>query len=205
MYYFTTQNIPKANYVERVQKTIKVKLYRMMRQKRSYRYIDDLQNIVDNYNATPHRSLNNIPPKEVNKQSEADVFTYLYLRHPRKIQRKVPFQFKKGDLVRISHLKHPFRRSYQEQYTREVFEINSRQYKDGLPMYSLKDLNDETMSGLFYNSELQKVEKDKDSLWFIDKILKKRKRAGKLEYFVSWDGFPSSFNSWISSDEVKET
>lgn len=161
MYYFTTQNIPKANYVERVQKTITVKLYRMMRQKRSYRYIDDLQNIVDNYNATPHRSLNNIPPKEVNKQNEADVFTYMYRRHPRKIQRKVPFQFKKGDLVRISHFKHPFQRSYQEQYTREVFKINSRQYKDGLPMYSLKDLNDEAISGLFTILNYKKLKKIK--------------------------------------------
>ena len=38
IYYFTAQNSPKANYVERVQKTIKV-MYRMMRQNRSYRYL----------------------------------------------------------------------------------------------------------------------------------------------------------------------
>ena len=56
VYYFTTQNVPKANYVERVQKTFKVMMYRMMRKNRSYRYIDQLQNLVDNYNASPHRS-----------------------------------------------------------------------------------------------------------------------------------------------------
>jgi hypothetical protein len=205
VYYFTTQNTPKANYVERVQKTIKVKLYRMMRQKRSYRFVDDLQKIVDNYNASPHRSLNNVAPKDVNKQNEADLFAYMYLRKPKKYQGRILFQLKKGDLVRISHIKHPFRRSYQEQFTREVFKINHRQYKDGLPMYSLQDLNNQPISGLFYSSELQKVEKDENSLWFIDKILKRRKRAGKLEYYVSWDGFPSSFNSWVLSEEVKET
>ena len=57
LYYFTTQNFPKANYVERVQKTIKVMMYRMMRKNRSYRYIDQLQNLISNYNQSPHRSL----------------------------------------------------------------------------------------------------------------------------------------------------
>ena len=46
IYYFTAQNSPKANYVERVQKTIKVMMYRMMRQNRSYRYLDQLQSLV---------------------------------------------------------------------------------------------------------------------------------------------------------------
>ena len=122
-----------------------------------------------------------------------------------KVHKKIQFRFKKGDLVRISHLKHPFRRSYQQQYTSEVFKISNRQIKNGIPMYSLKDLNNQTISSaLFYSSELQKVNKDEHSLWFIQDILKKRKRNGKLEYFVSWEGFPKSFNSWVSSDEVKE-
>lgn len=204
VYYFTTNNSPKANYVERAQKTIKVMLYKMMRHNRSYRYIYLLQNIVDNYNATPHRSLGYISPKDVTTQNEADIFAYIYLRKRKDIQRKITFKFKKGDLVRISHLKHPFRRSYQEQFTREVFKISSRQFKDGIPMYALKDLNSEQISGLFYNSELQKVEKDENSLWFIDKILKKRKRGNKTELLVSWDGFPSSFDSWISSNDIKK-
>lgn len=206
VYYFTTHNSAKANYSERVGKTLKGMMYRMMRKNRSYRYIDQLQNLVDSYNASPHRSLGYLAPKEVNKQNEADVFAYMYLRKPKKAQKKIQFRYKKGDLVRISHLKHPFRRSYQQQYTSEVFKIDTRQIKNGIPMYSLKDLNDQKLSSaLFYSSELQKVEKDENSLWFIDKILKKRKHNGKLEYFVSWEGFPTSFNSWVSSDEVKET
>ena len=206
VYYFTTQNVPKANYVERVQKTLKVMMYRMMRKNRSYRYIDQLQNLVDNYNSTPHRSLGYIAPNNVNKQNEADIFAYIYLRKPKKLQKRLQFRFKKGDLVRISHLKHPFRRSYQELFTSEIFRIDGRQIKNGTQMYSLKDLNDQKISSaLFYASELQKVEKDENSLWFIQDILKKRKRKGKMEYFVSWEGFPKSFNSWISSDQVKES
>lgn len=206
VYYFTTNNAVHTNFCERVQKTIKIMMYRMMRKNRSYRYIDQLENLILNYNSSPHRSLGYIAPKEVNKQNEADIFAHMYLKEPKKAQRKLRFRFKKGDLVRISHLKHPFRRSYQQQFTSEVFKIDSRQVKNGIPMYSLKDMNDQILpSALFYSSELQKVEKNQHSLWFIQDILKKRKRNGKLEYFVSWEGFPKSFNSWVSSDEVKET
>ena len=140
-------------------------MYRMMRKNRSYRYIDQLQNLVDNYNASPHRSLGYIAPKDVNKQNEADIFAYMYLKKPVKVHMKIQFRLKKGDLVRISHLKHPFRRSYQQQYTSEVFKISNRQIKNGIPMYSLKDLNNQTISSaLFYSSELQKVNKDEHSI-----------------------------------------
>jgi hypothetical protein len=39
-----------------------------------------LQEIVKSYNATPHRSLNNIAPKDVNKNKEADIWGYMYLK-----------------------------------------------------------------------------------------------------------------------------
>lgn len=76
----TTQNPPKANYVERVQRTFKFLLWRFLRHKRNYRYIDDLQRLVDNYNATPHRSLNYVAPKDVTKENEADLWAYMYLK-----------------------------------------------------------------------------------------------------------------------------
>jgi hypothetical protein len=67
-----TQNRPKANYVERVQRTIKTTIYRLMKHRRNYRYIDDLDQIVTSYNATPHKSLNYLAPKAVNKDNEAE-------------------------------------------------------------------------------------------------------------------------------------
>ena len=79
---FTTQNPPKANYVERVQRTFKLLLWRFLRHKRNYRYIDDSQRLVDNYDATPHRSLNHIAPKDVTKENEADLWAFVYLKKP---------------------------------------------------------------------------------------------------------------------------
>jgi len=45
---------------------------------------------------------------------------------------------------------------------------------------------------------------DKNSLWFIDRTLKKRKRNKNLQYFVEWRGFPKAFNSWADASEVKD-
>ena len=181
IYFFTTQNKPQASVVERAQRSIRSLLYRMMRQKGSYRYIDDLDKIIANYNASPHRSLNYMAPNDVNKSNEADVWAYMYLKKPKTITESKPvFRFKIDDFVRISFLKQPFRKAYQDQYTTEVFRISARLLKQGIPMYKLKDLKDSDIKGYFYTTELQKVDKDQTkSLWFIERILKKRRRNKK--------------------------
>lgn len=207
VYFFTTNNVPKASIVERSQRTIKGLMYRMMRQKRSYRYIDHLDQLIANYNATPHRSLNYLAPKDVNKGNEADVWANLYLKKSKRKKStsstyKPPIKFKKGQFVRVSFQKRPFVKSYMDQFSTEVFKVVSVTLIQGIPMYKLEDLKGETIKGRFYNSELLAVNKDEDSLWFIEKILKKRRHKGKLQYFVKWEGFPKQFNSWLDSESV---
>ena len=180
IYFFTTKNQPKANYVERVQRTFKVLMYRYLRKKRSYRYIDDLQKLVNNYNNTPHRSLNYIAPANVTKEKEADLWAHMYLKKTGKTRKNAaPFRFKVGEYVRISYLKEPFRRSYQQQYSTEIFKVKQRYRHQGVPVYKLSDWNDQEIKGTFYNAELNKVDKNADSLFYIDKVLKRRKRNGK--------------------------
>jgi hypothetical protein len=204
IYFFTTNNPPKSNFVERVQRTLKEKLYRMMRHNRTYRYIDDLQDVVASYNATPHRGLHGLAPNDVNKGNEANVWARMYLKKSKTRTAKPSFQFKVGDLVRISFTKQPFQRAYQEQYTTEVFKVAGRILKQGIPMYKITDLKGDSIKGLFYTGELQKVNKDENSLWFIERILRRRKRNKKLQYFVEWQGFPKTFNSWVDADDVKD-
>jgi hypothetical protein len=205
IYFFTTQNPPKANFVERVQRTLKTSVYRFMRHKRNYRYIDNLDKIVSSYNNSPHRGLKGLSPNQINKNNEADVWASIYLtKHPL-VKRKPIYKFKVGDLVRISFNKAPFRRAYQEQFTTEVFKISNRMLKQGIVMYRLKDLKNEEVKGLFYNSELQKVDKDENSLWFIERIIRRRKKKTKMEYLVKWQGFPDAFNSWVDANDVKDT
>jgi hypothetical protein len=42
-----------------------------------------------------------------------------------------------------------------------------------IPMYRLKDFMNEPIKGNFYEPELQKVEKDENALYFIEKKLRK--------------------------------
>lgn len=56
-------------------------------------------------------------------------------------------------------------------------------------MYTIKDFSNEFIKGKFYWSELQKVSKNEDSLWIIDKHIWKRSVNGKVEYLVSFEGW----------------
>ena len=102
-------NEKKANYEERFNRTIKTMIYRYLNRKKTLKYLDVLPKLVEKYNAAPHRSLNNIAPKDVNETNEADLWAYMYLKpkpmnvEKRKTKRKRPFRFKIGQFVRISH------------------------------------------------------------------------------------------------------
>ena len=47
---------------------------------------------------------------------------------------------------------------------------------------------DDPILGTFYASELQKVNKNEEIIWRIDRILRKRKKDGKNEVLVRWLG-----------------
>ena len=59
--FYTAKNEPKADVVERVNRTLKSKLYRYFTGVNSLHYIDVLQDIVDSYNNTYHRSIGWVP------------------------------------------------------------------------------------------------------------------------------------------------
>ena len=69
------------------------------------------------------------------------------------------FRLKIGDKVRISHLKYNFQRDYHQKWTEEYFIVRRRLRRATVNVYYLKDLQNENIEGLFYESELQRVEK----------------------------------------------
>lgn len=71
-------------------------------------------------------------------------------------------------------------------------------------MYKLCDLNDQKLTGSSYQPELQKVEKPEDTIWEIEKILRKKRRQNKTYVLVKWLNFPRSFNSWIPESDVRD-
>ena len=65
-------------------------------------------------------------------------------------------------------------------------------------MFKVVDLENKPISGSFYKQELQKVISEPDRLYKVEKILKQRKRGGKIEYLVKWLGFPITQASWTT-------
>ena len=55
--FYVTTNELKAAVVERLNRTLKSKLYRYFTSENTLRYIDDLQDMVDSYNNTYHQSI----------------------------------------------------------------------------------------------------------------------------------------------------
>lgn len=215
-----TQN---ETYAERVIRTMKNLMYRYFLKNRTYRYVDVLQDLVSSCNQRPHRSLGERAPSTVNKENadEIRLVTYLTTRKQRpkakvsmktplksmdtKLRNKPKFKYKIGDNVRISQLKHPFQRDYQQKWTEEYFKVTQRYKRDGIPVYKVKDFTDEQIEGTFYQSELQKVVKSSDVLYRVERVLKRRKRGNKKEVLVKWDGWPTKFNSWIQESSLEKT
>ena len=65
--------------------------------------------------------------------------------------------------------------------------------------YKLKDLTGDVTKGTFYSDELQIVSKSDDALFDVERIVKTRKRAGKVKYLVKWRGYPEKFHLWVKT------
>jgi len=81
---------------------------------------------------------------------------------------------------------------------KKIFEISTR--LPTVPVtYELRDFLGESIKGRFYEPEIQSVLKSDDERFVVDRILKTRKRDGKIQYLVSWKRYPaSSTRGWTN-------
>ena len=182
--------------VERVNCTLKSKLYRYFTGVNSLRYIDVLQDIVDSYNNTYHRSIGRAPAT-VSLLNVGQVRRKLY----GKIERSKPkcFKFKVGDHVRLSLRKRLFKKGYKMNWTEEIFKIVDRLPRTPV-VYEVRDSLERPIEGVFYEKELQKVKHP--DIFRVEKVLKTRIRNKKEEYLVRWSGYNSDFDSWLQSTDI---
>ena len=198
VHFFVTNSETKASVIERFNRTLKNKMYRYFTYKNTRKYIDILPQLLKSYNSSYHRSIK-MKPSQVNKKNESTVWHTLY---GKTISGPIArFKFHVGDRVRISKVKKTFEKGYTPNWSREIFIVSERIPRKP-PVYRIKDQQDEVLGGVFYEQELQKVQKE-DDLYHIEKVIKKRKRKSKVEYFVKWRGYPDKFNSWVPASAVQ--
>lgn len=189
--FFTTKNEDiKASLVERFNRTLKKKIYRYFTFKNTYKYTDVLPALIESYNNSFHGTIG-MSPAAVDSSNMGTVFHNIHA--PRSIKKP---KFKVGDKVRISKLKGRFDKGYLPNWTTEIFTIHSVK-RTNPHVYQLTDFSDQKLEGDFYQNELQKVNVSEDRYYNIESVLKKRKRKGKTEYLVKWQGYPASMSSWV--------
>ena len=199
----------KAGVVERFNRTLKERMWRYFTHKNTRRYIDVLQDIVRAYNHTYHTSIKMQPAavtRENARIARENINQRWKLDEEKKNNRNVKqkAKYKAGDLVRISRAKVVFEKGYEAKWSEEIFRIR-RILKWRKPLvYELSDLEGEDIDGIFYEQELIPVNKDLPSEEFIvDRIIKSRGRGSNKQLLVSWQGYPSKFDSWIPASSLK--
>ena len=110
---YSTNNEGKSAVVERFIRTLKSKIYKYMTSISKNVYIDNLDDIVDEYNNTYHTT---------NKMKPIDVKDNTDLNTDKETNDKDP-KFKVGDYIRISKYKNIFTKGYNSNWSEEVFVI----------------------------------------------------------------------------------
>ena len=147
-------------------------------------YIDKLDDVVNEYHNTYHRTI---------KMKPVDVKDNTYIGFKKEVNDKDP-KFKVGDRVRISEYKNIFAKAYTPNWSEEVFVVSKT--KNTVPWtYFINDLNGKEIIGTSYEKELQKTNQQE---FRIEKVIKKK--CDKL--YVKWKGMDSSFNSWIDREDL---
>ena len=151
-------------------------------------YINKLDDIVNEYNNTYHRTI---------KMKPADVKdnTYIDSMELPSSNDKDP-KFKVGDHIRISKYQNIFAMGYTPNWSEEVFVI--KKLKNTVPWaYIINDLNGKEIIGTFYEKELQKTNQQK---FRIEKVIKRK--GDKL--YAKWKVYDSSFKSWIDKKALNQ-
>ena len=147
-------------------------------------YFDVLDDIVNKYNNTVHRTI---------KMKPIDVTDDSYAEYNEDFNKKDP-KFKVGDHHGISKYKNSFAKGYTPDWSGELFVVSKTE--NTVPWtYVVSDFNGELITGIFYVTELQKTSLEK---FKIEKLLKRK--GDKL--YVKWKGYNNSFNSWINEKDL---
>ena len=177
---YSTHNEGKSVVAEIFIRTIKNKIYKHMTLISKNVYIDKLDDIVNEYNNTKHRTT---------KMKPIDVKDNTYIDFVKKVNDNDP-KFKVGDHVRISKYKNIFAKVYTPNSSEEIFVKNTVPWT-----YEIDDLNGEGITGTFYEKELQKIDQQ---IFRIEKVIKKK--GDKL--YVKWKGYDNSINNWIDKKDL---
>ena len=192
---YSTENEEKSSVVERWNRTMKNKMWKMFTTNNNMVYWDKLDSLVNEYNNTKHLSIKMTPAEASNKKNQAAVYFNL---HGNLEPSATKPKYKLGDKVRISKYKRAvFDKGYTPNWTEEIFTVDKIQHTY-LVTYKIKDLNNEEIKGSFYGPELLKAEQD---VFRIEKVIKRDYK--KKQALVKWRGYCDKFSGWVPFKDLQ--
>ena len=190
---YSTENEEKSAVVERWNRTIKERMWKMFSARNEMIYVDKLQDILVSYNHTKHSSIGMTPVQASRPKNERKVFAKLYEKELWR-KRKLP-KFKVGDKVRITVKKKNFEKGFTPKWTEEVFVVKKVLFTKPVT-YKLEDLMGDEVDGTFYELELQKTAQE---TFRVEDVIDRNEKTGEI--LVKWSGYPEKFNEWIPEED----
>ena len=179
-HHFSTYGDSKASVVERWHRTLKQRMYRYFTAHNTLRYVNVLQPLIHTYNHAYHRSIG-MAPHQVTSKTVPEVWDKLYGQRfdqktpPPKMSRRRPRTLQQE----TSSLQ---KRLFTGMDGRSVVVTHVRRHP--VVTYRLSEWDGTPIKGTFYEPDVQKVQVSDDSLFRVEKVLK---RKGRL-VLVRWKG-----------------
>ena len=106
------------------------------------KWVDILQNVVNDYNRTPH-SAHGLPPLDVSSKNRDEVYNKLYPD----VKLKTVCRLATGDKVRKIIEKDLFQKGYSANWSEQIYIISKVRQSDGVCWYYLEDLDGNKLKG----------------------------------------------------------
>ena len=181
---YSTYNEGKSLVAERFIRTSKNKIFKQMTAVSKNNYFDVLDDIVNKYNNTVHRTI---------KVNHIDVTPESYAEYNEDQIKKI-LSLKLVILLEFHNTKNIFAKGCTPNWSEEAFVLSK--IKNPVPWtYVISDLNGGLITRTFYEKELQKTNQEKRR---IEKVIKRKDDR----LLVKLKGYGNLFNSWIDEKGV---
>jgi hypothetical protein len=188
----------KACVVERFNRTLKEKMFRYFTYNNTKRYVDVLDDLVNSYNNTYHRTIR-MCPSDVTEEHVPELWKLMFLKNTFE---KIKFSFNIGDYVRIKVKKNIFSKGYTQGWQKQLYIISQR-FPKNPPVYKIKPLRGRPLLESFYTEELQRIfPKETDLFSKVEKIIDITEVDGILYNLVRWSGLTEDFDTWVPAEKL---
>lgn len=205
------RSLNKAALAERVNKTLQIRIYKYLTHTGRTRYIDSLQDIVNGYNNSRHRTLEKLTPEQADLPENEVLVREIHGRRYMALERRTQGRREKQALLeRGQHVRIKVpggkrvgkdSRAYTPFFQEELFVVTDVNRRMPVPMYKVTSLKTGAEArGRFYRNELTPVDK---RVFKVERVIRSRTNAnGTVERLVRFAEIHPAFDSWVKATDI---